>query len=91
MAITLTKKYTLTYANPRPMPGDPDSPFEFVNPYIAEQVALGKTDGNIEVLDIYTSIRLWADQASAQAFADFLQETVIRLGRTDSSYTITDI
>jgi hypothetical protein len=91
MAITLTKKYTLKYVNPRPMPGDPDSPFEFVTPYIAEQVALEKTDGVMELVDQHTSIRLWADQASAQAFADFLQETVVRLGRTDSSYTITDI
>jgi hypothetical protein len=91
MAITLTKKYTLTYVNPRPMPGNADSPFEILAPYLAEQVALEKTDGLIEVLDIYTSVRLWADQTSAQAFADFVETTVISLGRTDSSYTITDI
>ena len=91
MAITLTKKYTLTYVNPRPLPGDPGSPFEIIAPYIAEQVALGKTDGQIEILDVYTSVRLWADQASAQAFADFRETTVNGLGHTDFSYTITDI
>jgi hypothetical protein len=91
MAITLTKKVTTIYANPRPMPGDPDSPFEMINPYIADQVALGKTDGQIDVIDNHTSVRLWADQTSAQDFADFVEATVISLGRTDSSYTITDI
>jgi hypothetical protein len=91
MAITLTKKYTLTYTNPRPEPGDPDSPYEMVTPYIADQVALGKTDGKIEVLDLYTSVRLWADQTSAQEFANFLEAAVVSLGRNDSSYTITDI
>jgi hypothetical protein len=91
MAITLTKKVTSTYANPRPNPGDPDSPFEIFQPYIAEQVTLGKTDGTIEVLDTYTSVRLWADQASAQDFSDFSIATLASLGRTDLTNVITDI
>ena len=91
MAITLTKKVTSTYANPRPNPGDSDSPYEIVAPYIAEQVSLGKTDGQIDVLDTYTSVRLWADQASAQDFADFIVATMTGLGRSDLTNTITDI
>jgi len=91
MAITLTKKVTSTYANLRPSPGDPDSPYEMVQPYIAEQMSLGKTDGQIDVLDAYTSVRLWADQASAQDFADFIIATMAGLGRSDLTNTITDI
>ena len=91
MAITLTKQVTSTYANPRPSPGDPDSPYEIFTPYIAEQVTLEKTDGIIDVLDNYTSVRLWADQASAQDFADFAIATLASLGRTDLTNTITDI
>ena len=91
MAITLTKIVTSTYANPRPSPGDPDSPFEIFKPYIAEQMSLGKTDGIIDVIDAYTSVRLWADQASAQDFADFSIATLTSLGRTDLTNTITDI
>jgi hypothetical protein len=91
MAITLTKKVTSTFANTRPEPGDPDSPFEIFKPYIAEQVTLGKTDGIIEALDIYTSVRLWADQTSAQDFSDFSIATLASLGRTDLTNVITDI
>ena len=91
MAITLTKKLTSTFVNPRPQPGDPDSPADIVAPYIAEQVTLEKTDGLIDVLDTYTSVRLWADQASAQDYADFITATMASLGRTDLTNTITDI
>jgi len=91
MAITLTKKVTSTFANPRPNQGDSDSPYEIVAPYIAEQVTLGKTDGLIDVLDTYTSVRLWADQTSAQAYADFITATMSGLGRTDLTNVITDI
>jgi hypothetical protein len=91
MAITLTKKVTSTYVNPRPEVGAPDSPYEIFKPYIAEQVTLGKTDGTIEVLDTHTSIRLWADQASAQDFSDFSIATLASLGRTDLTNVITDI
>jgi hypothetical protein len=91
MAITLTKQVTSTYANPRPIIGNPDSPYEIFTPYIAEQVSLGKTDGQIDVLDTYTSVRLWADQASAQDFSDFSIATLASLGRTDLTNTITDI
>jgi hypothetical protein len=91
MAITLTKKVTSTYANGRPSLGDPDSPYEIFKPYIAEQVSLGKTDGVIDILDTHTSVRLWADQASAQDFSDFSIATMTGLGRTDLTNVISDI
>ena len=91
MAITLTKKVTSTFANPRPQPGDSESPANIVAPYIAEQVTLEKTDGQIDIVDNYTSVRLWADQASAQDYADFIIATMDSLGRTDLTNTITDI
>ena len=91
MPIALTKEYKLTYVNPRPTPGDPDSPHDILASYLAEQVIAEKTDGSITIVDAHTSVRFWADQASAQAWADLIETTVIGLGRTDSSYTIRDI
>jgi hypothetical protein len=91
MAIILTKKLTSTFAAPRPMPGDPDSPYDIVTPYIAEQVTREKTDGLIDVVDNHTSVRLWADQRSAQDYADFLTATMDSLGRSDLTNTITDL
>jgi hypothetical protein len=91
MAITLTKKVTSTYINPRPELGDADSPYDIVASYIHEQVAQGKTDGFMDILDSYSSVRLWVDQESAQAYADFIVSTMAGLGRTDLTNTITDI
>lgn len=91
MAITFTKKFTGTFANGRPGPNSPDSPHDILAPYIAEQVASGNTDGVIEVIDANSSVRLWVDQTSAQAYADQVVSAVTQLGRTDFSYTITNI
>jgi hypothetical protein len=91
MAITLTKKITSTFANGRPSPGDPDSPASIIGPYIADQVSAGKTDGVIDIVDNDTSIRLWADQTSAQNYSDFVISTMTGLGRTDLTNVISDI
>jgi hypothetical protein len=91
MAITLTKKLTSTFVNPRPLSGDPDSPASIVGPYIADQWSAGKTDGQIDIVDNCTSIRLWADQTSAQDYANFITATMASLGRTDLTNVISDI
>jgi hypothetical protein len=91
MAITLTKKVTQTFANGRPNPGNSDSVSAVVQAYVAEQVALGKTDGVDDVVDDNSHTRLWVDQASAQAFVDFCAKANQEIGRTDYTGTITDV
>jgi len=91
MALTLTKKITGIYANGWPDIDSPESVSATVTPYIAEMVTLGKTDGVFYPISDTSSYRLWTDQTSAQNFADLVVNATAGLGRTDFSYTITDI
>jgi len=54
-------------------------------------VSQNKTDGEYYLESATSSYRLWTDQPSAQAFADLIESAAAGLGRTDFSYTITDI
>ena len=89
--MTFTKKFTRTYADRAPLPGDADSPFEVLEPLRKQLVAQGKTDGVLYKIDDKSSYRLFVDQASAQAWADLCKSTGTRNGRNDLSCTVTDI
>ena len=89
--MTFTKKFTRTYTNGAPLPGDPDSPFEMLEPLRKRLVAEGKTDGVFYRIDDKSSYRLFADQESAQTWADLCKSTGTRNGRYDMTCTITDI
>ena len=91
MAITLTKKTTSTYTNGWPEPGSEGSISATVKPYIAEQLAAGKTDGVNEYIDSNTMARCWVDESSASAFVDLVMNASTQIGRTDLSVTISDI
>jgi hypothetical protein len=91
MAITLTKKVTATYADGWPEPGSAGSISATVQPYIAEMVTLGKTDGVSERVDNNTRARLWVDEASAQEFVALTTGALAEISRTDCVMTITDI
>jgi hypothetical protein len=89
--MTFTKKFTRTYTNGAPLPGDADSPFEVLEPLRKQLVAEGKTDGVLYKIDDKSSYRLFVDQASAQSWADLCKSTGAQNGRNDLSCTITDI
>lgn len=105
MAITLTKKFTGTWANGNPPITEEElldpllvslvpvagSISGITRPFIADMVAQGKTDGQYYFISDTSSYRLWTDQASVLAFRDLVVNAAAGVGRTDFSYTITDI
>jgi hypothetical protein len=56
-----------------------------------EKATEGKTDGVFENISDTTTVRLWADEASAQDFVDRIVASAAELGRTDISISILDI
>lgn len=86
-----TKKFTRTYTNGAPLPGDPDSPYETLEPLRKRLLAEEKTDGVFYGIDDKSSYRLFVDQESAQAWADLCKSTCTQNGRYDMTCTITDI
>jgi len=59
---------------------------EFVDQLIAD----GKFEGHTSELNEHTRVRLFADQASAEAFATIFAQNVLAAGRTDLTYQIVD-
>jgi len=91
MAITLIKRVTGTWTDGNPPQTGTGSISAIVRPFIADMVSQNKTDGEYYLESATSSYRLWTDQPSAQAFADLIESAAAGLGRTDFSYTITDI
>jgi hypothetical protein len=51
----------------------------------------GKTNGRFLVINPTTTVRLWADEASALGFVKVVEDAARETGRTDISVTIEDI
>jgi hypothetical protein len=91
MAIILTKKVTSTWTDGNTPRTGTGSISAIVQPFIADMVTQGKTDGEYYLISDTSSYRLWTDQPSAQAFADLIESAAAGLSRTDFSYAITDV
>jgi hypothetical protein len=91
MSIVFTKKTVTVYGLGWADEPDSRSLHKWIRPYNDQMVEAGKTDGRYDVISPTTTVRLWADEASALGFIKVIEDAASELGRTDISVTIEDI
>jgi hypothetical protein len=91
MTVVYTKKTVTVYGLGWFKHPDPRSLHNWIYPYKTQMVAEGKTNGQFLVINPTTTVRVWADEASAQGFVKVIQDAVKETRRTDISITIEDI
>jgi hypothetical protein len=91
MSIVFTKKTVTVYGLGWADEPDPRSLVKWIRPYNDQMVEAGKTDGRWDVINSTTTVRVWADEASAQGWVKVIEDAARESGRTDISVTIEDI
>jgi hypothetical protein len=91
MTILYTKKTVAVYGLGWFKYPDPRSLHNWIRPYREQMVKEGKTNGRFLVINPTTTVRIWADEASALGFIKVVEDAARETGRTDISVTIEDI